>query len=245
LICVFASLYAIFSAISLFPIIGAAGKSITLASFMAPLIGLILEPYLGVVAVSVGGFIGWYINPVGPFGFFSFIPGAATVLFAGLLHNRKSAVSFILYVALLLVFMSYPMIGPLWLYPQFLWFQLVGLIVLASPLRSKVRKSLQPNPGRLSKLGFSVGIISFTATLFGQIVGSLMFEMMYWPVLIPQIEAWRLSWQVLTFMYPVERIIITLIATVIGTPLIRSLRIYGFQVGGTKTICNSSEFTPD
>lgn len=202
---------------------------------MAPLIGLMLGPYLGVVAVSIGGFIGWYINPAGPFGFFSFVPSGATALCSGLLYNGKSTVSFSLYAALLLAFMFYPVIGPLWLYPYFLWFQLIGLIVLASPLRLKARKSMRHNPGHLSRLGLGVGIISFTATLFGQIVGSLMFEIMYWPVLIPKIEAWKLNWQVLTFAYPVERIIITLIATVIGAPLIKALRTYGFQIGGPKT----------
>jgi len=234
LICVFASLYAIFSSVSLFPIIGAAGKFITLASVMAPIIGLMLGPYLGVVAVSLGGLIGWYLNPVGPFGFFSFVPGAATAVFAGLLYNGKSAVSFSLYAMLLLAFILYPVIGPLWLYPYFFWFQLIGLIVLVSPLRSKARKSIH-NPFHSFRLGFGVAIIAFTATLFGQVAGSLMFEIMNWPLLIPEIEAWRLNWQALTFTYPLERVIITLIATVIGTPLIKALGIYGFQIGGPKT----------
>jgi len=66
-------------------------------------------------------------------------------------------------------------------------------------------------------------------------VGSLMFEIMYWPI-NPQIEFWRvIVWQPSAFVYPVERTLIALIATVVGVPLIRALRAYGFEIGGAKT----------
>jgi len=230
LMCVFAAVYSVLSAVSLFPVIGAVGRFITLAAVMAPLIGMMLGPYVGAAAVSIGGLIGWSITQTGAFGFLSFVPGASTALCSGLLYNGKRSPSLALYVMLFLPMAFYPTIGSVWLYPYYLWFQLIGLIVLASPLSSRARKSMR-NPGHLSKLGFGVGVISFATTLFGQIVGTLMFEVMYWPLLIPQIEAWRTNWQMVTFTYPVERAIITLIAAVIGTPLIKALRTYGFQVG--------------
>lgn len=220
---------------SLFPVIGSVGKFITMATVMAPLIGLILGPYYGTAAVSMGGFIGWIITQTGPFGFLSFVPSANGALFSGLLYNRKRIVSIILYLALFLALAFYPTIGPAWLYPHYLWFQLAGLIVLASPLRSRAEDFTHKHSSML-ELSFGVGIISFTATLFGQIVGSVMFEAMYWPTMHPQAEFWNvLVWQPTTFVYPIERMLITLIATVIGAPLIKTLRAYGFEIGGVKT----------
>jgi len=232
LVCYFASLQAVFSLVSLFPVIGAAGKFITMATIMAPLIGLILGPYLGVVAVSMGGFIGWIITQAGPFSFLSFIPNTAAALCSGLLYNRRSTTSVVLYSALLLALAFYPPIGPAWLYPNYLWLEVAGLIVLVSPLRTRAG-DLTHKHSSLLELSFGMGIISFMATLFGQIVGSIMFEMMYWPMVYSQTEAWKvIVWQPATFMYPVERTIIALIATVIGAPLIRTLRAYGFEIGG-------------
>jgi len=206
-----------------------------MATVIAPLIGLILGPYLGTAAVSIGGFIGWIITQTGPFGFLSFVPSANGALFSGLLYNRKRVVSIILYSALLLALAFYPTIGPAWLYPHYLWFQLAGLIVLASPLKS-LAEDFTHKHSSLLELSFGVGIISFTATLFGQIVGSLMFEAMYWPTTPPQTEFWKaLVWQPTTFVYPIERTLITVIATVIGAPLIKALRAYGFEIGGVKT----------
>jgi len=226
---------AVLSLVSLFPVIGAAGKFITLATVMAPLIGLILGPYLGTAAVSIGGFIGWIITQTGPFYILSFVPSAACALFSGLVYNHKRIMPIFLYSAFFLVLAFYPVIGPAWLYPYYLWFQLAGLIVLASPLRSRAN-DLAHKHTSLFELSFGVGIISFTAALFGQIVGSMMFEIMYWPTIHSQTEFWKIVvWQPTTFLYPVERTLITLIATVIGVPLIKALRVYGFEIGGSKT----------
>jgi len=205
-----------------------------MATVMAPLIGLILGPYYGTAAVSMGGFIGWIITQTGPFSFLSFVPSANGALFSGLLYNHKRVVSIILYSALLLALAFYPTIGPAWLYPYYLWFQLAGLIVLASPLRSLAEDFTHKHSSML-ELSFGVGIISFAATLFGQIVGSVMFEAMYWAT-TPQTEFWKVVvWQPTTFLYPIERTLITLLATVIGAPLIKALRAYRFEIGGVKT----------
>ncbi len=70
------------------------------------------------------------------------------------------------------------------------------------------------------------------ASLFGHVVGGLMYEVIYWPSIIGEVGAWALNWQLLTWLYPVERLLIVAAATVIGTGLVRALRAYGFKVGG-------------
>jgi hypothetical protein len=70
----------------------------------------------------------------------------------------------------------------------------------------------------------------FLASLFGHIVGSLMYELIYWPSLIPEVDVWRVNWQLLMWLYPAERVIIAVIATLIGITLVKALRILGFDI---------------
>ncbi len=232
LIISFAALYAVLSLVSLFPILGAVGAFITLASFMAPLIGIILGPYLGTIAVSIGGFLGWSIVQTGAFSFISFLPGSTAALASGLLYNGRRMYVLTLYSALFLLLAFYPTIGPVWLFPVYIWFQLIGLIILTSPLTHVAVAFLNRNDN-IARLAAGISIISLLSTLVGQMTGNLMFELIYYPRVFPQIEFWRIEqWQLLTFLYPAERLVITALATITGTPVIRAVRAYGFEMGG-------------
>ena len=230
LVCVFAPLCTIFSLWSLFPIIGAIGTSIKVTAVIAPLIGIILGPYMGAFAVALGGAVGTSVAQTGPFGALSFVPWMASAFCSGLLYSDKWRLTAILYSVLLLVFTFYPAVGPAWLYPYFIWFQLVGLAVLISPLRSKAVTLLKQTNAK--ELFFGVALTTLISALFGQIVGSMMFEITRWPTLIPELNSWVPLWQTLTFLYPVERAIITLLVTFIGVPLIRVLKAWGYRIGG-------------
>ena len=199
---------------------------------MAPLIGLMLGPYLGLMATSVGGFIGWSITQSGPLFFFSFVPSATASFCSGWLYRGEWKTLFLLYTALFFALALYPTIGPGWLFPFFLWFQVLGLIVLASPLRLKAVNSMRKHT-TLFELSWAVAVISFIATLFGHVIGVIIFQMIYFPAFYPQADYWKSLWQGLTFLYPLERSIITLSATFIGAPLIKALGAYGFKVGET------------
>ncbi len=230
LICSFAALYLALSSASLFPIIGAVGKFITLATVMAPLMGIILGPYIGAAAVSIGGLM-WSTWQIGAFGFLSFIPGAVTALCSGFLYKGKRIPPLILYVTLLFLMAFYPTIGPAWLYPYFLWFHLIGLVVLMFPLTPMAIDYARRN-NNLARLGLGIGIISLASTLLGQMTGNVMFELMYWPAIYPLVEYWRTAqWRILTFVYPLERSVITLIAALVGAPLIKAIRASGYPMG--------------
>ncbi len=231
LVCCFAPLCTILSFWSLFPIIGAVGKSISVTAVVAPLIGIILGPWLGAVAVTLGGLVGVSVAQIGPFGPFSFLPWTAAALASGLLYSRRWRILTVLYLILLFAFTFYPMVGPAWLHPYLVWLQLVGLAVLLSPLQLKAVKSMRKQTS-VQETMLGVGVFSFIATLFGHVVGSMMFEIVYWPTLIGELDSWRSLWQFLTFMYPIERTIIVVMATLVGVPLIKALRAYGFRVGG-------------
>ena len=229
--CIFAALYAVFSLVSLFPIIGALGRYITLAAFLAPVFGILLGPYIGSAAASIGGFIGWTIAQSGVFGFLSFIPGGSSALVAGLLTRGKRGTSATVYLLLFSAMAFFPVIGPAWLYPLYIWFQLVGLIILVSPASPIASRFIQSM--KVQESAFGIGIIALISTLAGQVTGTLMFEIFVFPV-NSSIEFWRtMQWLPIALVYPLERGIVTLLATLVGTPLIRAVRIYGFKIGGT------------
>jgi len=230
LITVFAPWYTIFTFWPLFPVIGASGSFITMAVIMAPLIGIILGPYLGVLSVTVGGIIGLSVGQIGgPFGPLSFVPHAATTFCSGMLYNGKRMTCAVTYAILLVVFALYPVVGPAWLYPYFIWMQIIGLVILVSPLQSKAAEQIR---GYTKSMGLTFGVatVSLTATLFGHIVGDIMFEAIYWPTLIPSVDAWKSTWQLLAWVYPLERVMITIAAALIGTVLIKALKAYGLKL---------------
>ena len=228
LVCCFAPLYALFSFWPLAPIIGVVGKSITMAAVMAPLIGVLLGPYLGAVTAGLGGIVGASLAQGGALNPISFLPGTAAAFCAGLLYNRKEKACILLYAVFLLALILYPPIGPIWLYPSFAWFQVAGLLILASPLRSKaidfVRNQQSP-----TRLIFGIAVICFIATMFAHVVGCLVFEITGWPLVFPQLDFWQSTWRVLTFVYPVERIVITVLATLIGVPLMKTFQAIRFK----------------
>jgi uncharacterized membrane protein len=228
---VFAALYATLSFLPLFPLIGAQGKFIQAGNVLAPLMGIVLGPWLGVFAIAVGGSIDAFLPQTGSFGPLSFLPHLATALCGGLLYNNKRWVCGAAYSLLIVAFAFYPVVGPAWLWPLFLWLHVVGLALMFSPLQPKANRFIREDK-EVPRLALGFGVTSFLAALFGHAVGTLMFEATYWPILIDEVEAWLFNWQALTLLYPIERGLIAVFSTAIGVGVLRALRAYGFEVGG-------------
>jgi len=215
----FTALYVVFGFLKISPIIGLPGQAITAAAIMAPLIGIILGPYIGTLSAVLGGVIGFFSGYFSPP---SFVSGIITVLCAGMLCRGKRSLCAFTYFSLIFLFGFYPFVGPVWLYPPLMWLQIAGFLILVSPLQSAAIKSLNSNNN--SKLLSAFFFTSLTSTLAGQISGSLTFELLSWPIFMADVNVWKANWQVITFLYPVERIIIALGAAFIGTSLYRVLR---------------------
>jgi hypothetical protein len=240
LVVCFTALYAVFAAIPIFQLVGSAGR-ISAAAIMAPIIGVLLGPYLGALSAFLGGTIGFSYGSFLPM---NFVSGIVATLCAGLLYDGKRAWCFIIYFLSLVLHGFYPGIGPVWLFPLYIWFQVVGLLVLLSPLQSmavknlkstawsrsirwpKLRSPLKPATAKnhtsknipMALLSFFV--ISLTSTLAGQISGSLTFLVLFPNSPVVQLK----DFQLLTVRYPIERTITALGSAFIGAPLFRVLR---------------------
>jgi len=226
----FAALYVVFSFWNLFPVIGTEGRWINAAVIMAPLFGIILGPYHGVLAITIGGITGAFFQITGPFGPLSFIPHAAAAFCSGMLFIKRQKICVAVYASFLFLFAFFPVIGPVWLWPSVIWLDLIGLVVLVSPLQSKATNVMSESSSSV-RLVFGVAITCLTATLFSHVVGNILFEVIYLQA-NSSVDFWRTTWQGLTFLYPVERGLVTLVVTLVGTPLMKTLKMYGFRYFG-------------
>jgi hypothetical protein len=212
----FTALYVVFGFLNISPIIGSLGQAyITAAAIMAPIIGVILGPYMSTLPTFLGGLIGFFFGSLSPL---SLVSGIIAALCGGMTSNGKRIVSIFIYISLLLLFAFYPTVGPAWLYPPLLWFQIIGFIILASPLQSIAAKNLDSDNN--SKLLYAFFVTSLTSTLAGQIAGSTAFEM----INVSNVNSFEGTWKLTSFLYPVERTIIAFGAAFIGAALHRVLR---------------------
>lgn len=211
----FTALYAVLGVMKISPIIGLQGQAMTAAAIIAPLIGIILGPYLGSLSTLLGGVIGFSL------GFFSqpsFAAGIAAAVCAGLICDRRRVLALLLYAVLWLALAFYPKVGPLWLYPAYLTFQAIGLMILSPPFQSAITRGFNSYKG--SCLLFAYFATCMASTLAGQIAGSLTFVTM----LQPDVAFWSGTWFATAFTYPVERLIIAIFASTIGLSLHRILK---------------------
>jgi hypothetical protein len=217
----FAALYAIFGLWPISPIIGLPGFAITMASITAPVIGVVLGSYLGMLSTLLGGTIVFFLGHFSPP---SFLSGIVTSALAGSQFEGKHGIYIFTYFSFLFFFAFYPFVGPAWLYPPMLWFQLIGFLILASPLQSFVLRNMWKPKTSFRLLLLAFFTISLTSTLAGQIAGSLVFEFQVWPAFIADANVWRLNWQLIAWIYPLERVIIAAFAAIISALLFLVLK---------------------
>lgn len=218
-IAIFAALYAVLGYVPLFYIFGAYGQFITASLIIAPIIGIVLGPVGGALTVAIGGLVGMAITGSAPMGIFTFLPGTLDALCIGLAFRGKWYVSAIIFAAFIIAFATLPSIGDA---RYFVWFDAVGLFFLLSPattLATEYIKTFNPQ-----KLVLGVGIFAFIGVLVDHIVGSFIYQSVIAP-LPPNI------WEAVAFIYPVERLLATIVAAIVGAAIIRSVKITGLTIG--------------
>lgn len=211
---VFTAYYAVFGFIKISPIIGLPGQAITAAAIIAPILGILLGPYVGTLSAFLGGTIGFFL---GSLSYQSFASGITAAFCAGTLKKGNRLIAALAYALLLLLFAFYPQVGPAWTFPFETWFQIIGLVILISPLQVAARRLLDSANNTRLLIGFFITCL--VSTLAGQIAGSLVFE-----ILATDPHVVTGSWITLTVLYPIERTIIALAAAFIGASLSKILK---------------------
>ena len=227
---IFAAIYAVFRAIPTVPMVGVPGASFSLSDILAPLFGIILGPYVGGASVLIGTFTAMSVKPPVFLGL-DFLPGFVNAVSLGFLVRKKWLPVIALNIGLLLAFVLNPLtltlvnipLGSLSFIFPFMWLHIVALIVLISPLGMKAVEWVQAMKSSKAIAGFA--ILAFIGTMIQHLMGNILYENIFVYVsnfMTP--AALTLRWEVVFFLYPWERLILIVLAVIVGVPLIRALQ---------------------
>jgi hypothetical protein len=216
LVAVFAALQATLSSLPYTITIGVSGQ-ITLGVLGGPLIGILLGPFLGGFATLVGSLIGVFVNPAGAiFGFLSPLAPTFGSMGAGFVMQKRGYIPGGIIFVSLLVFYSHPF-GRVSL--QYAWLHIIAMIVaFVFSARLAVWGS---NSLNIQKLSLGVPIAAFVGTMTDHMFGSALGIWYFSPFLDAKF------WSFLMFVYPLERIVVVILVSIVGVPLLYSLQKAG------------------
>jgi hypothetical protein len=214
LIAVFAAFHTVLSVLPYTIAIGVSG-SITLGVVSALLVGIILGPISGGLAVFIGSIIGMFINPAGLiFGVLSFLPATLGAFSAGFTINKKGYISSLMIFICLVLFYIHPYGLDAIFYP------FLHIIAIIFGLLFSTRLAVwSTDLSDLKMLGLAVPIAAFVGTLTDHLCGSTLAIWTY--------DLQSEVWNSVIFIYPLERIAAVILSTAIALPLYYSLRRSG------------------
>jgi len=216
---VFAVVYAI---LGLFPVSAYIGVNsfLTFREVVSPLAGMIFGPLTGGFSMILGNFVDFALGRPVAFDFLDFVPDLASALLAGFVFTgrRKAAVAFP--IALVFLYSIDPLSQDLVTYDgisvPFFWLHLVSIAVLGVALLLEARGAL----GRLSPVFVAATV--FASTMTGHIAGSIMYEDVIGRINGLETTVTQ-SWNLIFLAYPAERILFTILGTLVAVPVLRAL----------------------
>ena len=222
-------------------LIGATGGYLSFSDFLAPIIGILLGPYLGGLTVLIGNFgaigFGRATNFPTLFGLGDFIPDFVAVVSVGFLMQRKWLPVVALNAGLLALFFVDPLTSIFVTIPgtsisiPFAWMHIVAFVVLLSPLALMATKWVTAGG---KKIAAGLVVLTFIGTMMQHLAGNILFEVSFGQISPPIIPAaaWPAEWTGVLFAYPIERTILIVCAVLVGTPLIATvIRNHFLKIG--------------
>jgi hypothetical protein len=216
-----AAVYVIFRAIPISKLIGISG-TITAAGMIAPVLGILLEPAYGIVAVFVGTLVAslfpW--NPI-KFAGLDFLPGALNVTLVSLAVRGRRMEATLMFLIMIALFIINPytslFVGTDLASPPipYLWMHLAALAVLVSPLTKNLSTKIASH--HYASLVKPIAVLAFTGTMIEHLTGGLLYATVVGKAALK-------SWPIIFLAYPIERIILVIGATLIGATLLSLLK---------------------
>jgi len=230
-VAIFAVLYALLRLIPTFPMIGVSGAVFSLSDMIAPIYGVILGPLIGPLSVVLGTFIAIALGKPVTFLFLDFLPATLNALVVGLILRRRFASAIVLNVIILAAFLANPLTAIFVnvnlpnqsIALPFHWLHYLALAVLISPLSRKAAEWVRG--ASVANLAKGLVVLSLIGTMLQHSTGGILFEVIlgqYLGVVKP--ESYLVIWNTVFYIYPVERVVLVILATIVGTPIVRSLK---------------------
>ena len=218
---IFTALYIVLRFVPYSILIGGSG-TLNLSDFLAPIIGILLGPYLGGLSVVIGNFAAIGLGKPLVFDGLDFLPDLMAVLATGFLTQRKRsgwAIVVGLNAALLAIFLANPLTSIFVYSVPFAWLHIAAFIVLLTPLSLMAAKWIYTTNYR--KVAVGIAILAFIGVMMQHLTGNILFEVVLGQItkVVPA-AAYADTWKVVFFVYPVERLFLVISAVLVGTPLI-------------------------
>ena len=216
-IAVWAALIAVVTLVPAFPIIGT-GATFSVSAALVPLAGILFGPIPGAICAAIGAFIGQLIAPHTVFfGPLTFLIPTLNALCAGFAMQKKWYVPLAVTLFFSAAWFIFPLGRAAWFQP-FIWSlgmiaSLVGWFVASDWIGSDDR----------ARMFAGVFLAALSGTIVDHGFGST------WALVMFQLP--REVWLAVLGLAPVERILFSLGAAIIGTPLLIGLPQIGVFVG--------------
>jgi len=223
ILAVFAAMYCIMTFIPGIPVIGLTKAKIKVVAALAPLYGIILGPFNGLIAVAMGQLLTYIFKG---FKFMSIIfspPSMLSALTAGILARSDSAKKKLLLLAV------YSVLLALWfVYTDFSYFGLIALphlivFIVSIVMSDSIYKWVKLLKGK--KYIASVVIISASAILVDHLTG---FNIYFW-IFRPPLNVLESIAPMAYIMY-VERVLLIILSTVIISLTLPALKRMGISL---------------
>lgn len=215
-ISVWAALVAVSAMLPSVPIFG--GGVMSVATCLTPLAGVFFGAIPGALA-GIGRFIGQMIAPAsGGFGMWTFTISLMSGLAAGLTWNGKWWMAPVLCLALVGLWFTHPIGQKVLIFP---------VIFHGSGFVTSLFSGLVGRKWLAGKNVLLKSIAVFLMCYSGTVIGACLAD--WYSLLFYSTPA--ITWKLLAFTAPVERVVFALGSTIIGVPLLYGLPKVGLQVG--------------
>jgi len=222
----FSALYAVFRYIPTFPMYGLPGTSFRAGDFLAPILGILLGPWLAVPCIVIGTILNYAFAPPIFLGL-DFLPACVSATVAGLITSGRTKYAIALYALLLGFFLALPL-STFWIQVAgvkvpYAWLHIVALIALISPIGLRSYKWTRTSVGATLAMGVLVTV--FSATMAQHLTGGILEELVLFPTFkITTASKASLFWSFIFYLYPIERLVITVVTTTFGIFIIQAIR---------------------
>jgi hypothetical protein len=214
----------VYAILGLFPVSAYIGVSsfLTFREILSPLAGMLFGPLAGGFSMVIGNFVDFAFGRPVAFDFLDFVPDTVSAVVAGLVFTGRWRLALALPLILVLWYSLDPLsanivqVGGLMV--PFYWMHLLSVLVMG------IAFTLEKG-GRLNRMNpLFVGATVFVSTMSGHIAGSIMFENVLVRINgVLTAGAIAGNWRFIFFAYPPERILFTVLGTIVAVPVLRSL----------------------
>ena len=232
LMAAFTAVYAGLRYVPTFPMYGLSGSAFRASDFFAPILGMLLGPWLAIPCIIIGTVINYAWAPPIFLGL-DFLPACVAAIIAGLMTSGRRRYSILLYAVILGSFLVLPL-STFWItlpggyQVPYAWLHILVLGLLVLSLGPKSFKWTAFSTGGIPLRAVLLTILS--ATLAQHLIGGMLYQLILFPIhhITTPAKA-SLFWSFIFYLYPTERIFITIVSGLVAFSLFKAIKVEGLE----------------